>query len=235
MESRNKNFKNNLKGSGDDPLDDFLSRAERKNSEKTEKKEMAGGNPGRTIFLVIVIVLFGSYFFKGIGNISLNPFNAISQTAFSIQQPSEDLLNRMNNRMVEMGYPDLNHDDLRELRSQGVTATYISNVRALGFTELTLEDALRLANANITSTFLAMMIELGYDLSLDEYIQLRRAGVTAHYTSNVHDLGYRDVTPEQLIRMQRIGLTTSLIERLQQERGQDVPLEDVIRHRISNQ
>lgn len=235
MESRNKKFKNSLKGSGDDPLDDFLSRAERKNSEKTEEEKSTGGNPGRTIFLVIIFLLFGSYFFKGIGNFSLNPFNAVTQTVFSVQQPSEDLLTRMNSRMVEMGYPDLNHDDLRELRSRGVTATYISNVRALGFSELTLDDAVRLANANIASTFMAMMIELGYDLTLDEYIQLRRAGVTAHYTSNVHDLGYRDVTPEQLIRMQRIGLTTSLIERLQQERGREVPLEDVIRYRISNQ
>lgn len=137
--------------------------------------------------------------------------------------------------MVEMGYAGLNHDDLRSLREDGVTATFISNVRSLGFTELTLDEARRLARADASSMFMAMMIELGYDLTIDEFIQLRDAGVTAFYTSNIHDLGYRDVTPEQLIRMQRIGLTTSLIERLQEERGEDIPLEDVIRYRISNQ
>jgi hypothetical protein len=59
--------------------------------------------------------------------------------------------------------------------------------------------------------------------------------MTAHYTRNIHDLGYRDVTVDQLIRMQRIGVTPALVRRLQQERGADVPMEDIIRYRISNQ
>lgn len=82
---------------------------------------------------------------------------------------------------------------------------------------------------------MAMMIELGYNLSIDDFVRLRNAGVTAHYASNVHDLGYTDVTVDQLVRMQRIGVSTSLIERLQQEPEKDVSLEEVIRYRISNQ
>jgi hypothetical protein len=35
--------------------------------------------------------------------------------------------------------------------------------------------------------------------------------------------------------MQQIGLTTSLIESQQAENGEDIPLEDIIRYRISNQ
>ena len=49
------------------------------------------------------------------------------------------------------------------------------------------------------------------------------------------DLGYSDVTTEQLIRMQRIGVTPELIQSLQEEQGEDIPLEDIIRYRISNQ
>jgi hypothetical protein len=234
MSDRTKDFKNSLKGSDNDSLDEYLSSAEKRLADKKTEKPPEGRGPMRTFFLAAIIVIVGYYFLKGTNNFIVNPVSAVVNT-LGVNQPSEDLLNRMNNRMVEMGYTNLDHDQLRELRSDGVTATYISNVRALGFTDLTLDQAVRLAQANVSSAFMAMMIELGYDLDLDDYILLRRSGVTAHYTSNVHDLGYRDVTVEQLLRMQRIGVSISLIERLQSERGEDVPLEDIIRYRISNQ
>ena len=234
MSSRNKNFKNNLRGSDHDPLDEFLTKAEKRAELKHQKSSPNEGNPVRTFILVGLIVIFGISFLKGGTSLSLNPFSTVVNT-LGINQPSEDLLNSMNSRMIEMGYTGLTNEDLIDLRSQGVTATYISNVRGLGFTELTLEEAVNLVQADASSAFMAMMIELGYDLTVDEFIRLRHAGVTAFYTSNIHDLGYRDVTIDQLIRMHRIGVSTSLIETLQEERGQDIPLEEIIRYRISNQ
>ena len=215
-----------------DPLDDYLNRAE---SGDLEKKRPEPPDQGKKYVLIAILVIAGIFYFRGGPGINFpNPVNIFS-SGVSFNQPSEDLLNRMNARMVEMGYTDLSHDDLRQLRSNGVTATYISNIRGLGFTDLTLDEAVRLAQAEVSSTFMAMMLELGYDLDVEDFVTLRRAGVTAHYTSNVHDLGYRDVTVEQLIRMRRIGVNTSLIERLQSERGEDVSLEEIIRYRISNQ
>jgi hypothetical protein len=236
MSSRNRNLRNSLEGRDSDPLDDFLLRAENRQPEKNRRQEEPqDGNPGKTFLKVAVIVLIGMFLLKGVSNFSFNPVQSVFSTVVS-NQPSEDLLNRMGNRMVEMGYTGLDHDDLRELRSHGVTATLISNVRSLGFEDLSLEDAVRLGQANVSSTFIAMMIELGYDeLTIDDFIRLRRAGVTAHFTSNLNDLGYQNIPTDQLIRLQRIGVTTSLVERMQRERGEDVSLEEIIRYRISNQ
>ena len=228
MRTENENLKNNLRSTEKDSLEEYLAKSERNRQPPDHDKTTS------KFLLAAIIILLGIYFVKDISSTSVNVFPAVVSSVFS-NEPSEDLLNRMNTVMVEMGYTGLSHDDLRELRSEGVTATYISNVRALGFADLTLEEAVRLANARVTSAFMAMMLELGYDLDIDDFIQLRRANVTAHYTSNIHDLGYTDVTTEQLIRMRRIGVTPSLIERLQRERGEDVPLEEVIRYRISNQ
>lgn len=222
----------NKNNSGNDRLDDYLNKAEERAAQKRQGEEPKSKN---NFVVVLVIVIVGIFLVRNAGNVNLNPIDLITQTAMIAQQPSEDLLNRMNSRMVEMGYAGLNHDDLTELRNEGVTATYISNVRGLGFTDLTVNEAVQLANADASSAFMAMMIELGYDLSVEDFVRLRQAGVTANYTSRVHDLGYRDVTVDQLVRMQRIGLSTSLIERLHQERGEDVELEEIIRYRISNQ
>lgn len=221
-----------------DLLDQYIDKVERGDSSMERRPERPDNKGSNSWLKIAGIVLVVYLIFGGLRNLtSNNTFTFVPGISNVISSgPSEDLLNRMNNRMVEMGYTGLSHDDLRELRSAGVTATYVSNVRALGFDELTLEQAVSLARANVSSAFMAMMIELGYnELAAEDFVSLRDAGVTAHYTSNVHDLGYRDVTTDQLIRMRRIGVTTSLIEQLQSERGDDVPMEEIIRHRISNQ
>lgn len=236
MTSQNKySDRHTRKGDGD-ALDVFLRNAENKSRPpKVQQTPPDGDNRLKRFLKVAVILLLGFFFLRAVSNFNVN-IPPITQVFSSVVNagPSEDLLNRMNARMVEMGYDDLSHDDLRELRSEGVTATYISNVRSLGYTDMTLDEAVRLANAGASSTFIAMMQELGYDLTLDELVELRRAGVTAHYTSNIHDLGYTDVTTDQLLRMRRIGVTPSLVERLQEERGSDISMEEIIRYRISN-
>lgn len=231
MNYQNKDYRFDLKDSEEDPLDSFI---ESYNRQTAEVQDRSHGRPFRKILLAGLLLVFGLFIVERISNNIFNPITAVVNTMTN-GEPSEDLLNRMNALMVEMGYADLTTEDLIDLRDNGVTATYISNVRSLGYTELTLDEAVSLARADASSTFIAMMIELGYDLTVEEIIQLRRAGVTAFYTSRVHDLGYRDVTIDQLIRMQRIGLSTELIEQMQQENGADIPLEDIIRYRISNQ
>lgn len=230
MSSSDQHLKNNLRSSDRDGLDHYL----KENSSVTAHRPPENNNFVSKVLLIAVIVVLGLYVVKDISSSAFNPLSAVVDTFQSVGGPSESLLNSMNALMIEMGYTDLSHDDLRELRAEGVTATYISNIRALGFTELTLDEAVSLANSNVTTTFMAMMMELGYDLTIDEFAQLRRANVTAHYTSNVHDLGFRDVTKDQLIRMRSIGVTTNLIERLQQGNA-DITLEEIIRYRISNQ
>lgn len=230
MNQKHKDRKNYKRDSAGDSLSDFLARHEK----DTSHVESSSNNFTRNFLLISIFVVLGLYFVQDISRISLNPLNSIVDT-INFDGYSEDLLNSMNELMVEMGYTGLTHEDLTELRDEGVTATYISNIRSLGFTGLTLDESVRLANAGVSSTFMAMMIELGYDLTIDEFIEIERAGVTAYYTSNIHDLGYTDVTTDQLIRMQRIGVTPELIQSIQEEQGEDVPLEDIIRYRISNQ
>lgn len=231
MTNRTDHIKNQLRTEDEDDSSFDFERPDDESIQARPPRQNRFGN----LFVIFLIVAFGIFLLRGSGNLSLNPFSYISESGLMSSQPSENLLNRMGVRMAEMGYVGLDHDDLRALRRDGVTATYISNVRALGYTDLTIQNAVSLAKADASSAFIAMMIELGYTLTVEEIVMLRDAGVTAHYTSNIHDLGYRDLTTDQLIRMRRIGVTPALIRRLQQERGDAVPMEDIIRYRISNQ
>jgi hypothetical protein len=217
-----------------DPLDEYLDKAERRAIQKENERGNNDNNGFRKFAIIFIIALAGFFVVRGVQNFSISPIPDIVESITSTQ-PSEELLARMNALMIDMGYTDLTNEQLIELRNQGVTATYISNIRSLGYEDLTLEDAVRLVQADVSSTFTAMLQELGYEPTIEDLINLRRADVTAFYTSNIHDLGYRDVTFDQLIRMQRIGVTPELITQLQEERGEDLSLEDIIRYRISNQ
>jgi len=224
MESKFKNLK--------DSLDDLQEENFRYGVKPDQKIESPGLSVTRYILLGAFLITFIFYVSKSINIQPLSPFQTISEI---MNQPNEDLLNRMNAIMVEMGYTGLTNEDLTELRNQGVTATYIASVRELGFTDLTIEDAVRLRQADVSATFMAMMLELGYKPDLEDFIRLRRNNVTAFHTSNLHDLGYTDITVDELIRLQQIGVTTSLIQELQESEGENLTLDEIIRYRISNQ
>lgn len=150
-------------------------------------------------------------------------------------RPSPELLAAMGSSMEAMGYTGLSQEDLLELRRQGVTATYTRRIRDLGYTDLTLDQVTRLAQSGVSSTFAAMMAELGYDLTVEDLIELEQHDVTAFFTSNMHDLGYTDITTDELIRLRDVGATTQDVEALMEE-GEELPtIEEIIRYRISNQ
>lgn len=225
MKTKFKNLKDSIGDLEKDKPDSIL----RNNLQSESSKS---GNITSYVLLAAFLITFGFYVTSSFNFESWNPFASISQV---INQPDEDLLNRMNALMAEMGYNGLTNEELTDLRSNGVTATFVASIRELGFPDLTLDDAVRLAQADASATFIAMMQELGYNLSIDEFIRLRRNNVTAFYTSNLHDLGYTELGTDDLIRLRQIGVTPELIIRLREEQGEDITLDEIIRYRISNQ
>ncbi|MFN2373349.1 MAG: hypothetical protein ABR545_06015 [Cyclonatronaceae bacterium] len=236
MNQKTPRYKNQLRDIDGSSEDSIIDPDMEDSKKDIRKKNVSGRKNFRNLLAILVLGLMLIFIIRDPLNLTINPFNVFkTETSLFSSGPSVELLSSMNARMIEMGYTGLSHDDLRELRGNGVTATYVSNLRAIGFTELTLEEAVKLAKANATTAYISMLIELGYNLTVEEIVMLRDARVTAHFTSNVHDLGFRDVTLDQLVRLSRIGVTVPLIKRLQAERGEDISLEEIIRYRISNQ
>lgn len=161
----------------------------------------------------------------------------IDEIAWTPNQPSEELLNRMGNWMQEMGFGRLSDKELAELRRQGVTATFTSQIRDAGYPDVTLEQLIALQSAGVSATYVRMMNELGYEWTLQDLIELRRANVTAHFTSNMIDLGYtrEALTKEQLIRLRTLGITHQQAARAMEEEGTRPSIDDLVRFHISNQ
>lgn len=229
MKTKFKNLRNDLEDLEDDgqlDFDNVTTTSGNKSSSKLANYIL--------LFAFIATLTFYAGSKINFSGIQLNPIENFVQ---ELGQPSEDLLNRMGTWMEEMGYGTLSHEQLTELRNEGVTATYTSQIRGVGYTSVTLDELVDLQDADVSATFARMMKELSYELGVQDLIDLRNGGVTAFFTSNMMDLGYtlEELTKENLIRMGNIGVTHQQAEQLMNENGERLTIDELIRNRISNQ
>lgn len=196
--------------------------------------------PGGSSKLANYILLFAFIatltFYAG-SKFNISEFNPINNIVQEFTQPSEDLLQGMGVWMEDMGYGMLSREELIDLRSAGVTATYTSQIREIGYTDITLEQLVDLKRVDISATYARMMKELGYDLTPEDLVTLRNNSVTAFFTSNMLDLGYtlEELSKENLIRLRSVGVTQADAENLLRTKGEKPSVEELIRYRISNQ
>ncbi|MEO1022252.1 MAG: hypothetical protein AAFW89_06885 [Bacteroidota bacterium] len=209
MNTRFKNLKNDLEGLESDP-----------NEELRGGSPKSGGNSGVANYILLFAFVATLLFYFG-SKIDFDFFddNPITELSERLSEYDPDLLDRMGAWLVEMGYPEMNHEQLTELRDRGLTATYVNEIREAGFSDISLDDAVELRRAGVSddliqglidvgytnltpeqailmenedasATFARMMNVLGYTLSIEDLAEMRRNGVTAYFTSNMYDLGY---------------------------------------------
>ncbi len=100
----------------------------------------------------------------------------------------------------------------------------------MGYGDLSREELIELREAGVTATFTSRLRELGYtDLTLDELKRMRQAGVTETFAGMMHELGYKDLTKEDLILLKQRGLTADFTAKVQNLGYPDISKEDLIR------
>ncbi len=105
----------------------------------------------------------------------------------------------------------------------------------MGYTDLTREQLIELRNAGVTATFTSRMRELGYsDLSVEDLKRLRQAGVTETFAGMMQELGYKNLTKDDLILLKQRGLTADFTAKVQNKGYPDITIEDLIRLRNYN-
>lgn len=140
-------------------------------------------------------------------NFSGFELNPIQNFVEQFNQPDEDLLNRMGTWMEEMGYGVLTHEELIDLRNEGVTATFTSQVREAGFPDVTLEQMVELGNAGVSASYILGIQDAGYpDITLDQIIELENAGVSATFAQMMGELGY-ELSVQDLLDLERGDVT----------------------------
>ncbi|HCD50966.1 MAG TPA: hypothetical protein DEQ34_00865 [Balneolaceae bacterium] len=205
--------------------------------ENSSSGSVTSGKTANYILLFAFLATLLFYTGTRISNFSFGLGDRFENVVNSMNQASPELLDGMGEWLVEMGYPEMTHEELQAWRDKGVTATKTSEFRDIGYTDITLEEVSMLDQAGVSTTFARYMNELGYELSIQDLLDLENAGVKAYFTSRMLDLGYtrEQLTKETLIRLRKSNVTEDLAAQLKEERGALPTIEELIRYRISNQ
>jgi len=227
MSTKFKNLKNDLKDLEQEVDDSVIGNSTNSSSGNSKVANYI------LLFAFIATLLFYSGNRMSDFFADLNPIDNLVQ---AIETPSEDIIIGMGTWMEDMGYGILTREELLDLRSEGVTATYTSGIRDIGY-DPTLEDLIELQRADVSVRYARMMNELGYDLTIAQLAETRRNDVTAYFTSNMLDLGYTldELTVDELIGMRSVGVDHDMAKDLIEERGVRPTIEELKRNAISNQ
>lgn len=175
-----------------------------------ERTGNSGGSSTSSIanYILLFAFLATLIFYTGSKlNFSNWQFNPVDNIVQNFNQPSEEILIGMGEWMEEMGYGTLTREELINLRNEGVTATFTSEVREAGFPDVTLDQMVDLGNAGVSSSYIAGIKEVGYpDITIDQLIELENAGVSVTFTRMMTELGY-ELSVQDLLDLEDAGVT----------------------------
>jgi beta-lactamase regulating signal transducer with metallopeptidase domain len=98
--------------------------------------------------------------------------------------------------------PKLSVDDVTELRTHGVEPSHLKDLRGAA-PNLGIEDLTELSSHGVPGSLVAEAMREGYRFTADEFSELWSHGVDAKYLSDLRDMGVKNLTAKQILRLRR--------------------------------
>ncbi len=133
--------------------------------------------------------------------------------------------------LVGVGFYGLTPDMLLRLRDTGVNGDYVRTLRAAGL-RLTLEQFMNVRSQGLTAEFVNELKSVGLtNLTAAEYLNLIEHDVTAEYALSIYEAGYSSCDMDDLVRMRDHGITASFIKKANKLAGESLSSSELIRYR----
>jgi hypothetical protein len=134
--------------------------------------------------------------------------------------------------MRELGFRDMDVDELVGTRIHKVTPAYVRKMRAAGW-NLSLDELQSTAIHGATPEFAEEMRKLGYaDLDIDDLVSFRIHKVTPAFITELRELGYTNVKADDLVSMRIHRVTPEFIRELAAAGYKNVPVRKLVEMRI---
>jgi hypothetical protein len=135
-------------------------------------------------------------------------------------------------QMRDLGYKNIDSDELVATRIHKVTPDYIRQMRAAGW-NLSLDDLQASRIHGATPQFADEMGQLGYaNLPFDDLVSFRIHKVTPEFIKELRTLGYDHVAADDLVAMRIHRVTPDFIRELAAAGYTKVPVEKLVEMRI---
>ena len=98
--------------------------------------------------------------------------------------------------------PKLSVDEITELRIHGVEPSHLKDLRGAA-PNLSIEDLTELSSHGVPGSLVAEAVHEGYHFTADEFSELWSHGVDARYLRDLQDMGVKNLTAKQILRLRR--------------------------------
>ena len=121
-------------------------------------------------------------------------------------------------------------DELIALRSCGVTADYINDMRAnSGFSDLSLHDLYEMRAQGVTPKYLRDLRNSGIPVkTAHEAVELRAMGVTGDYAAEMARSGFKNLSVRELVELRSQGVTPDYISELAAAGYKNLSVHDIV-------
>jgi beta-lactamase regulating signal transducer with metallopeptidase domain len=114
--------------------------------------------------------------------------------------------------MKSVGIDVSDIDKLIALKIQGVTPSYVREIRAQGFNP-DVDDLLSMRIQGVTPEYIRGIRDAGYSPSAEEIVGMKIQGVTPEYIKQMKDLGFQPNT-EEIVSMKIQGVTPEYVKEI---------------------
>jgi beta-lactamase regulating signal transducer with metallopeptidase domain len=133
--------------------------------------------------------------------------------------------------MAALGYTNLSVD-LIALRTFGVSAQLVRELKAYGYDKVSVKELTRLAAVGVTGQFIKDLKAAGIEqVPIESLARLAMHGVSPSLIKELADLGYKNLSADQLSQVAGHGVSPQFIRGLQSAGFKDLPLTEVVHAR----
>ncbi|HYL86658.1 MAG TPA: M56 family metallopeptidase [Candidatus Angelobacter sp.] len=132
------------------------------------------------------------------------------------QQLANESANKKESYLEAMeaaGFKNLSVDELVAMKIQGVTPSYVKEIRDLGL-QPSAEEFIGMRVQGITPEYIREMRAIKSNLTVDELIGMKVQGITPQYSAEMRQVGI-SADPENLIGMKVQGITPEYVKGMQ--------------------
>ncbi len=134
----------------------------------------------------------------------------------------------------EVGYADLTVEQLVAMRTNAVSADYIRGLKSVGYNNLLTKDLIALRTNGINAEVIKSYQAVKYaDFKARTFISFKTNGVSPSFLASMRAAGYDRLTPKQIVDLKNDGVTGEFINRMRDRGHANLSPEQLIELRKS--
>lgn len=134
-----------------------------------------------------------------------------------------------------LGFKNLSLEEFEDAKIHNITAEFAADMKSLGFTDLDFDELLELKIHNVDKDFVEQLKKAGYtNLSAEEVTDAKIHNVSTEFASDMKELGFKELTLEELEGLKIHGVSAEYVDQLKKAGYTNLSAEEITDAKIHN-